>query len=327
MRPEQRVILERAYVDTIKPMKGQLGPWKQSGLMTGGGLLHGPLAMHLRGYNGVEEIMDDVLKMDNRYVNGATYVTTRHAITLNGPDSNLDWHRDNDLIKGCPDVCRIQNQVVVYPPLGPNGTVGQNRKRLRTGCLASRVPLTKTIQRNVLCVFCTRGSMSECGGLGKQTNDRPKPGAVLGGYYCKLAETKGMSLHDMISFCKEHVQVSVYADVDLDGLPSDCRGWGEFVRMCEAIVGPVINTIDLFKERMVHDTARSAVLAALLGTITAKELRSTRLVSNVELCVQVYEEACKTMDPGILRCFVNSSMGKKRQSSAASQKRRVKAKE
>ena len=46
--------------------------------------------MHLRGYQSVEEIMDDVFKMDNRYVNGATYVTTRQVITLNGPDSNLD---------------------------------------------------------------------------------------------------------------------------------------------------------------------------------------------------------------------------------------------
>ena len=313
MTASDRIMMEKALTDTIKPMNGKMGPCKQNGLMTGAGLPHSPLANVLRQFDGVRQVMSDVLRLDGRYVEDADYVTTRQALLLNEPDSCLPWHSDNDVIdhpskspQPCPEISRVQNQIFVRPPLGPPG------KYLRTGVLASEVPLTPTVVRNLLKVFCTRGSMGGCGKIGKQTLDRPRPKKVLGGKYVKLARTQKMSTEEMITFCKAHVHGSVYADIDWANMTCELKGWPEFVKMCEAIVGPVIRTREVFDKRMAIETSRGVVVAALLGNFPRAELLKTRLCSNVKLCVKVYEEASKTMDPGIVRSFVDRVAGRKR---------------
>ena len=67
------------------------------------------------------------------------------------------------------------------------------------------------------------------------------------------------------------------------------------------------------------------MVAALIGKVPQEQLMRARLCSNVKLCIQVYEEACKTMDPGILRSFVERAAGRKRKLTGATQKRGVKA--
>ena len=154
--------------------------------------------------------------------------------------------------------------------------------------------------------------MGGCGKIGKRTLDRPKPKTVLGGRYVKLEQTRSMSVVEMITFCKDHADRSVYADINWDNMTCGLKGWIEFMRMCEAIVGPVIKTKELFETRMATETSRGVVVAALLGNFPRAQLLKTRLCSNVKLCVKVYEEACKTMDPGILQNFAERAAGRKR---------------
>ena len=47
MTETERAILEKALTDIIEPTEGELGPYKDYGLMTGGGLPHSPLATEL----------------------------------------------------------------------------------------------------------------------------------------------------------------------------------------------------------------------------------------------------------------------------------------
>ena len=99
MTDSDRIMMEKALTDTIEPMDGKVGPCKQNGLMTGGGLPHSLLANVLRQFEGVTQVMSDVLRLDGCYVDGADYVTTRQALLLNEPDSCLPWHSDNDVIE------------------------------------------------------------------------------------------------------------------------------------------------------------------------------------------------------------------------------------
>ena len=144
----QRKNITDAFKKDLLPMKGSIGPCKRIGLMTGGGLPHGGFAMALKGVPGVTEVIDEIYRLDGRYVEGARYQHTRQAVLLTkkerrkkkGARSKLKNHRDNNIFKECPELYHIQAQIVLSPPA--------TCSYIRTGVLTSRVPMTDSVRRS-----------------------------------------------------------------------------------------------------------------------------------------------------------------------------------
>ena len=165
--------LRQKFTQDVKQLGKQIGPWAKGGMRTGGGLPWGSFALAAeslpelwRAYQTTSRIAGHHFDVPRIPAFGAVLATKK-----SDHFTGLQLHRDNNKVKGAPEVACLNCAFVLWPPA---------EGYLRTSIILNWVPATQKHLHQLLVAALSRSSQTEDGAVRKGPFEMPSPAIALG---------------------------------------------------------------------------------------------------------------------------------------------------
>ena len=165
--------LRQKFTHDVTQLGKQIGPWAKGGMRTGGGLPWGSFALAAeslpelwRAYQTTSRIAGHHFDVPRIPAFGAV-LATKKSDNFTG----LQLHRDNNKVKGAPEVACLNCAFVLWPPA---------EGYLRTSIILNWVPATQKHLHQLLVAALSRSSQTEDGAVRKGPFEMPSPAIALG---------------------------------------------------------------------------------------------------------------------------------------------------
>jgi len=291
-------------VQTLKSLGKKWGPNLTYGLRTGAGLPCSPVACKIRNLRSYQHVWRSVQEADGRASRAFPLIATFEPLAVTTVQDNfagLDGHRDNNIVKGAPELFLNQSILLLWPP--PSGFY-------RVGVLSSLVPVTDWVYRNCLLCAATFFSQTESSLVSRGPFDRPPPAHLVGNplSYMGLAQTSRCSNDALLSFIEKHAPKHLrQALPEPPTAAQACAASQELALYVKGNIGRLIWTEQALARELRKSSPRRALIRALAAGMASATLWRLARGGPVKVAIEVWQAAVQLQDASLIQRWAANS--------------------